>query len=149
MRLTKIDQFKSNFRAVLLAGDISLLRLAISLGAIFWSVAGILISTFGKPVEAEFSFAFDIIPLPWYSFLFMVYGLLELSIVSTTPKSRFVRTMVSGAGVLLWTISLNLIIVANVLSDTFPLWGTHWTAVFASWWIFFRDCYGERNKHSE
>ena len=133
----------SNLKFIFLHADLLAMRFALALGSLIWA-SWVLFACFVFPGSLDdFDLPFAQARLIMWAVVFFIHGIAEIIAILTHSINRtwsIVRAMV---GAMLWTVSLDIILLVRLSEDTLPMGGAHWYAALVSWWVFMRDIFSK------
>ena len=131
------------FWNIIIRGDITTLRLMVSMGSIIWFVWSMLQYLFPE-TYIDNQILFSNVNIHWWSAAFLAHGFLSMGLLLTQSENKRLWVLTSIVGAMLWSISLNLVIASRIIVGVLPMASSaHWIVAMMAWWILLRDSYGK------
>jgi hypothetical protein len=132
-----------NLKQLLLRGDLSLIKIAVSLASFMWSV---MLFAPGSTFERQtYSVMLDTMPEVQWAWLFLLHGAISMWAVVWQRTDAWLVIADNVLGSLLWTGSCSMIIIAFAPTDPLPAaTGANIVLAAFSWWCLVRNNYGRR-----
>ena len=141
--MVQIKLALSNLRYILTQSDLLAIRFALDFGSLMWAFWIVTtLAIFPNAIDDYSTLIYASINLPVWAILFAIHGTVGVIALLLKQRNKFWIMVGSGFGALLWTASLNIILLTRIAEHSLPMGGAHWMASFIAWWIFLRDCYG-------
>lgn len=140
--LDRVNLILSNLRYILFDADILSMRFALNIGSIFWAF-WVVASNLAYPNTLDdFDLPYVDAHLQLLAALFATHGIIGVTALLLHQRNKILVVLGSMYGALLWTISLNIIVLVRASEHTLPMGGAHWLVAIIAWWIFIRDAFG-------
>jgi len=133
----------SNFKFIIAKSDLTSMRLALYTGALMWSIWVVVVLLVFPEAANDYDLEFVDSHLQFFAFLFFAYGGVGAIALLLKQQHRGWITIGSMFGALLWTISLDLIVLVRLSEHTLPMGSAHFLAASIAWWIFIRDIFSK------
>jgi len=141
--LDRIKLSTANLSYILAEADLLAMRFALNIASILWAVwVALTIWVYPGTID-DYDLSFVDGHLGVLAGMFLIHGVVGVTALLLKQKNRFWIMLGSMYGAALWTVSLDLILLARIADQTLPMGGAHWLAAIIAWWIFMRDIFGK------
>lgn len=150
VKMNKIQFATSNILSILKSADLTALRFILPLAAFSSTIWFVVMLSYGmtiQDIESTRRLMFEVFTFSEWSGLILIYGILNILLVSfkfeyQTKRTRSINILVSSFGALLWSLNASLLLAAKLEQGALTLMVAQWILAIVAWWIFIRDCYG-------
>ena len=108
-----------------------------------WSIWVVVVVLAFPEAANDYDLEFVNSHLKFFASLFFVYGGVGVIALLLKQQHRGWIRIGSMFGALLWTISLDLIVLVRLSEHTLPMGSAHFLAAAIAWWIFIRDIFSK------